>query len=154
MTNTAKVRGANCRPWLRLLAVGMNHQHAIGQHEVARLKSARKRARDSSPDYQVRLRHRIESTPRRFGCALVTDAMGNDREILTADLRAKAMQAVERQRSARDAPLERRDLALEGIEEKNQTRGLISILRSTRLSEPLDASKIVSVIFTARGPAA
>ena len=64
------------------------------------------------------------------------------------------MQAVERQRSARDAPLERRDLALEGIEEKNQTRGLISILRSTRLSEPLDASKIVSVIFTARGPAA
>ena len=133
----------------------MNHQNAIGEHEVAGLESARKRARDSSSDYQLRLRHRIENTACRFGCAFVTDPVANNGEILIADLCAKAMQAVERQRSAiADAPLERRDLAREGIEEKNQARGPISILRGTRLSERRDASKIVSVIFTARGPAA
>ena len=133
----------------------MKHQNAIGQHEVARLQSARKRARDSSPDCQLRLRHRIESTPRRFGRALVTDPVANDREIFAADFRPKALQAVERQRSAiAQAPFERLDLAREGIEDKNQACRPISILRSTRLSERLDASKIVCVAFTARGPAA
>jgi hypothetical protein len=79
----------------------------------------------------------------------------NEGEIFIADLRAEAMQAVERQRSAiAQAPFERLDLAREGIEDKNQACRPISIFRGTRLSERLDASKIVSVIFTARGPAA
>jgi len=68
--------------------------------------------------------------------------------LFAADLRAKAMQAVESERSATAEPaLERRDLAREGIKEKNQSRVLILDFRSTHLSEPSDASKIVPVFF-------
>ena len=81
-------------------AVAMNHENAVGEHEVARLQSARKRADDAGPDYQFRAGHQIESAARGFGCALVTDSVADDRELFAADFRAEAMQAVERERSA------------------------------------------------------
>jgi hypothetical protein len=75
--------------------------------------------------------------------------MADDSEVFAADLCAKAMQAVESERSATAEPaLERRDLAREGVKEKNQSRGLILDFRSARLSEPSNASKIVPVGFT------
>ena len=73
---------------------------------------------------------------------------------LPADLGAEAMQAVEReQRTILLAALEGRDLALERIEEKNQSRDLILIYPRTRLSERADTIKIVPVFFTDRGGA-
>jgi hypothetical protein len=48
-----------------------------------------------------------------------------------------------------EAALERRDLARECIEEKNQRRGLITIIPRS-LSGPADASKIAPVSFTVR----
>ena len=59
------------------------------------------------------------------------DSVADDRELFAADLRTEAMEAVDRERSTLAlAPLERRDLAREGVEEKNQSRGLILTLRS------------------------
>jgi hypothetical protein len=59
------------------------------------------------------------------------------------------MQAGKPERSATAEPaLERRDLAREGVKEKNQSRGLTLDFLSARLSGPSDASKIVAVLFT------
>jgi hypothetical protein len=79
----------------------------------------------------------------------VADSMANDSDLFAADLRAKAMQAVEGEWSATaDPALERRDLAREGVKEKNQSRDLILDFRNACLSEPSDASRIVPVVFT------
>jgi hypothetical protein len=57
--------------------------------------------------------------------------VADDRELFAANLRAEAMQAVEREWSAIAQPaLERRDLARERIEEKNQSCNLILAPRS------------------------
>jgi hypothetical protein len=107
----------------------MNHQNSIGENEVARPQSTGKRADDAGPDHQLRRGNQIERATRRIGCALVPDSVADNRELLATDLRAEAMQAVEREwRAIAEPPLERRDLASEGIEEKNQLRDLIPAL--------------------------
>ena len=112
-------------------AVAVNRQYAVGEDEVARLQSARQRADDAGPDYQFGAGHRVERAARGFGCASMPDSVADDRKLFAADLRAKAMQAVERERSAIAQPaLERRDLAREGVEEKNQSCNLILALRN------------------------
>jgi hypothetical protein len=107
----------------------MNHQNAIGENEIARPQSAGKRADDAGPDYQLRPGDQIECATRRITCALVPDSVADHRELLAPDLRAEAMQAVAREWTAiSDPPLEGRDLAGEGVEQKNQLRDLIAAL--------------------------
>ncbi len=82
------------------------------------------------------------------------DSVADHRESSIPHLRAKAMQAVESERSViANAAFERRDLARESIEEKNQSRGPIPVFRRARLSRRSNASKIVAVFFTSRGAA-
>src|SRR5579862_678971 len=108
------------------LTVAINRHYAIGKDEVARLQPARQRADDASSDDQFGAGYRVERPARRFGCATIPDSVADDRELFAADLRAEAMQAVERERSTLDLPaLERRNLAREGMEENDQSRILI-----------------------------
>jgi hypothetical protein len=111
-------------------AVGVNCQHAVGEDEVARLKSARQCADDASSDYQLSAGYRIERSACGFSCATMPDAVTDDRKLLAVDLRAEAMQAVQSEWSTLVlAALERRDLARECIEEKNQLRDLTLAFR-------------------------
>ena len=136
------------------LAIGTNRHHAVGEHEVAWLQSARKRANDASPDYQLCTGYQFERAARGFRCATMTDSVAHSRKRFAADLRTEAMQAVECERSAIVQPsLERRDFPREGVEEKNQPRDLILIFQESRLSERDDTIKIVPVFLADRGGA-
>src|ERR1700722_19797287 len=111
--------------------VAINRQNEVREDEVAWLESARQRADDAGPDYQFGAGHRIERALRGFSCATMPDSMADDRKLFAANLRAEAMQAIERERRAIAQPaLKRRDLAREGVEEKDQSCNLISALRN------------------------
>ena len=129
-------------------AVSVKCENTIGENEVARLQSTRKGADDAGTDHQLRAGYQIESAPRGFGCATMTDAMADDRKLLAVDLRTEAVQAIERERCASALPaLERRDLAREGVEDNYQSRDLDLISRPACLSQCPVTSKIVPVLL-------
>ena len=110
------------------LAVGMNRQHAIGKHEVARLQSARKSPDDAGADHQLGIGYHFERASCGFCRALMTDTVANNRELFASDFCAEALQAVECQRSVlAQAALEGCDLAREGVKEKYQPLEPISV---------------------------
>ncbi len=138
-------------------AVGIEGQNPFRQNEVARPQSARECADDTGADHQFCPWHQIERAMRGFGCAAMADSVTDDGKLLAGDLRAKALQATERERSAiAEAALEGRDLARESVKENYQPRDPDLTFRSarTRLSEPCDISKIRLVSFTNPGAAA
>src|SRR5260370_42011493 len=121
----ADVRVADRRLFFVNLGIGTNRHNAVGEYEVARLQSARKRADDAGPDYQLCTGYQIERAPRGFCRVSMPDSVADHGKLLASDLRAKAMQAVDCERRAIAQPaLEARDLPREGVEDKNQSRGL------------------------------
>ena len=112
------------------LSFAINRHYAVGEDEVARLQPARQRADDSRPDYQFNTGYRVERAPHRFSCATMPDSVTDHRKLFSSNLRAEALQAGEREWSTLDlAPLERRNLAREGVEDKNQSYNLIGIAK-------------------------